>query len=240
MKVALVGYGKMGKTLEKILVDRGHEVVARFGSEGIQVAELKKADVAIEFSVPEAAYGNLKTCLESSVPIVTGTTGWLDRYDEIVSLCEQQKGGLIYASNFSLGVNLFFALNRYLAELMAPYSDYNAEMTEIHHIHKLDAPSGTAISLAEDLIKSLPQKDKWALQENTQSDSDLSIKAIRENEVPGTHSIRYSSAIDDIEITHTAHNRQGFALGAVIAAEYLNGKQGVYSMRDVLNLPSWV
>tara|TARA_Y100001978_G_C23662343_1_gene419352 strand:- start:23 stop:739 length:717 start_codon:yes stop_codon:yes gene_type:complete len=238
MKVALVGYGKMGKTLEKILVDRGHEVVARFGSEGIQVAELKKADVAIEFSVPEAAYGNLKTCLESSVPIVTGTTGWLDRYDEIVSLCEQQKGGLIYASNFSLGVNLFFALNRYLAELMAPYSDYNAEMTEIHHIHKLDAPSGTAISLAEDLIKSLPQKDKWALQENTQSDSDLSIKAIRENEVPGTHSIRYSSAIDDIEITHTAHNRQGFALGAVIAAEYLNGKQGVYSMRDVLNLPS--
>ena len=121
---------------------------------------------------------------------------------------------------------------------MAPYSDYNAEMTEIHHIHKLDAPSGTAISLAEDLIKSLPQKDKWALQENTQSDSDLSIKAIRENEVPGTHSIRYSSAIDDIEITHTAHNRQGFALGAVIAAEYLNGKQGVYSMRDVLNLPS--
>jgi len=238
MKVALVGYGKMGKTLEKILVDRGHEVVARFGSEGIQVAELKKADVAIEFSVPEAAYGNLKTCLESSVPIVTGTTGWLDRYDEIVSLCEQQKGGLIYASNFSLGVNLFFALNRYLAELMAPYSDYNADMTEIHHIHKLDAPSGTAISLAEDLIKSLPQKDKWALQENTQSDSDLSIKAIRENEVPGTHSIRYSSAIDDIEITHTAHNRQGFALGAVIAAEYLNGKQGVYSMRDVLNLPS--
>lgn len=238
MKVALVGYGKMGKTLEKILVDRGHEVVARFGSEGIQVAELKKADVAIEFSVPEAAYGNLKTCLESSVPIVTGTTGWLDRYDEIISLCEQQKGGLIYASNFSLGVNLFFALNRYLAELMAPYSDYNAEMTEIHHIHKLDAPSGTAISLAEDLIKSLPQKDKWALQENTQSDSDLSIKAIRENEVPGTHSIRYSSAIDDIEITHTAHNRQGFALGAVIAAEYLNGKQGVYSMRDVLNLPS--
>lgn len=238
MKVALVGYGKMGKTLEKILVDRGHEVVARFGSEGIQVAELKKADVAIEFSVPEAAYGNLKTCLESGVPIVTGTTGWLDRYDEIVSLCKQQKGGLIYASNFSLGVNLFFALNRYLAELMAPYSDYNAEMTEIHHIHKLDAPSGTAISLAEDLIKGLPQKDKWALKENAQSDSDLSIEAIRENEVPGTHSIRYSSAIDDIEITHTAHNRQGFALGAVIAAEYLNGKQGVYSMRDVLNLPS--
>lgn len=240
MKVALIGYGKMGKIIERILKERGHEVVARFGKEGINSADLKQAEVAIEFSVPEAAFANIKACFEDGVPVVTGTTGWLDRYEEALSLCEKQAGALLYASNFSLGVNLFFALNRQLAELMKDYPQYQSALTEIHHIHKKDAPSGTAISLAEDLIAGLPQLKSWKLKEDNPEAEDLPITAIRENEVPGTHAVSYRSAIDDIEIKHTAHNREGFALGAVMAAEYLKGKTGVYSMRDVLNLKPWV
>lgn len=240
MKVALIGYGKMGRIIESILLERGHEVVAKFGKSGIDTQSLSQADVAIEFSVPEAAFGNIETCINAGVPVVTGTTGWLGRYDEAVALCESKKGGLLYASNFSLGVNLFFDLNRRLAELMAPYQEYQVDLTEIHHIHKKDAPSGTAISIAEDIIKLNPKLDHWKLSDDAPEASDLPITAIRENEVPGTHSVRYHSAIDDIELKHTAHNREGFALGAVLAAEYLNGKQGIYSMRDVLNLNSWV
>jgi len=239
MKVALIGYGKMGRIIEGILQSRGHEVVATFGAKGIDPTELAKADVAIEFSIPEAAFQNLKTCFETAVPVVTGTTGWLEQYDEALALCEKHQGGLIYASNFSLGVNLFFALNRQLAELMNGQDQYQAEMTEIHHIHKKDAPSGTAISLAEDLLAHSDRWNAWHLDEGQSEDgSSLPIKAIRESEVPGTHEIKYQSSVDEIEIIHRAHNREGFALGAVVAAEYLNGKSGVYSMRDVLKLKS--
>ena len=228
----------MGRSIEAILIDRGHDVVARFGSEGIDIDKLKKADVAIEFSLPEAAFENISTCFKAKVPIVTGTTGWLDRYDEALDLCEDEKGAMIYASNFSLGVNLFFALNSYLAEMMERFPAYRPELQEIHHIHKKDAPSGTAITLAEGILGKNSAYKKWQLKEDIQNSKEIPIEAIRESEVPGTHSISYKSAIDDIEIKHTAHSREGFALGAVIAAEYLKGKTGVYSMRDVLNLPS--
>lgn len=237
MKVALIGYGKMGHIIEGLLQERGHEVVAKFGKDGIIDAELKLAEVAIEFSVPEAAYANILKCFELGVPVVTGTTGWLAHYEEAVARCKALEGAMLYASNFSLGVNLFFALNRQLAALMRDYPQYRAEMTEIHHIHKKDAPSGTAITLAEDLIAATGLK-AWKLSDENPSAEELPIAAIRENEVPGTHAIQYRSAIDDIEIKHTAHNREGFALGAVLAAEYLKGKTGVYSMRDVLNLKS--
>lgn len=238
MKVALIGYGKMGRIIEGILLERGHEVVAKFGKAGIDQQSLRLAEVAIEFSVPEAAFGNIESCFKAGVPVVTGTTGWLSRYQEAVSICESKKGGMLYASNFSLGVNLFFELNRKLAALMAPYSEYQVDLTEIHHIHKKDAPSGTAISIAEDIIKLNPRLENWQLDNPKLKPSDLPIKALRENEVPGTHSVRYHSAIDEIELKHTAHNRAGFALGAVLAAEFLKGKQGIYSMRDVLNLKS--
>lgn len=228
----------MGRSIETLLLKRGHEVIAKFGSEGIDRDLLAQADVAIEFSLPEAAFVNLKACFELGTPVVTGTTGWLDRYEEALALCKQHEGALIYASNFSLGVNLFFALNKHLAQLMKGFPDYQIKMEEIHHIHKLDAPSGTAISLAEGILAHRNDYQTWELDEGTVSADKIGIKAIRESEVPGTHSISYGNEIDEIEIKHTAHSRQGFAFGAVIAAEYLFGKKGVYSMRDVLNLPS--
>lgn len=228
----------MGRSIEAILLERGHEVVAKFGSAGIDANLLSQADVAIEFSLPEAAFANLKSCFEVGIPVVTGTTGWLDHYDEALALCEKQQGALIYASNFSLGVNLFFALNEQLAQLMKGFPDYQIRMEEIHHIHKLDAPSGTAISLAEGILSQRNDYQGWQLDGEQSAEPNIPIKAIRENEVPGTHSISYGNEIDEIEIKHTAHSRQGFAFGAVIAAEYLFGKKGVYSMRDVLNLSS--
>ncbi len=233
MKIALVGYGKMGQIIDKIATERGHEVVARLNAMPT-VESLNGAEVAIEFSKPEVAYENIKFCLENNVSVVCGTTGWLDKKSEIEQIAVDHKVGFIYGSNFSLGVNLFFALNEKLADMMKNFNEYNIQLEEIHHIHKLDAPSGTAISLAEGIMKQNPKFDTWKLDET--QENQLGITAIRENEVPGTHSIYYQSAVDEIEIKHTAHNRNGFALGAVVAAEWLNGKAGNYTMKDVLGL----
>lgn len=238
MKVALIGYGKMGHIIEKNLLERGHTVVAKFDSQGINLSELKKAEIAIEFSKPESAFTNIKTALDANIPVVSGTTGWLKQYDEIVALSQSKKVGFLYASNFSLGVNLFFALNKKLAALMSSYPAYRASLTEIHHLQKLDAPSGTAITLAEQILAENSQYQNWALKEEASSDN-LSIEALREKDVSGTHTINYDSEIDNISITHTAHNREGFALGAILAAEYLIDKTGVCTMQDVLNLHEW-
>lgn len=234
MKVALIGYGKMGQAIEALLKERGHKITAIFGPKGINENELALADVAIEFSHPEAAFANIKTCFKQKVPVVIGTTGWLDKYEEAVQLCQQQKGALLYASNFSLGVNLFFALNKRLAQLMEPYH-YNIALSETHHTQKKDAPSGTAITLAEQIIAENAQVNGYTLMPN-KAENKIPITAIREADVPGTHSITYTSEIDQIEIIHTAKSRQGFALGAVLAAEFLKTKTGVFSMLDVLKI----
>lgn len=234
MKVAIIGYGQMGKAIEHILLNRGHEVIARFGSSGIDKDILATADVAIEFSKPETAFQNLLSCFDLKVPVVSGTTGWLDRYDEAVEICNEKKGALLYASNFSLGVNIFFEINKYLARIMDAHEQYDISMKEIHHTRKLDAPSGTAISLAQDVINQVKRKKEWALDVSKQA-SSLHIEAVRDGNVPGTHVLTYDSEIDTIEITHTAKGRTGFALGAVLAAEFLTNKQGVYHMKDVLN-----
>lgn len=235
MKVAIIGYGKMGKAIEQILLERGHEVVAKFGAGGIDSGELKKADVAIEFTQPEAAFGNLAQCFDSVVPVVTGTTGWLAHYNEAVELCNAQKGALLYASNFSLGVNLFFELNQRLAKIMNNHTDYSVSIDETHHTEKKDAPSGTAITIAEQIEEGLDRKDGWTM-DDPHGKSQIYVKAHRIENIPGTHIVTYQSDIDSIEIKHIAHNRKGFALGAVLAAEFLMGKQGVYTMKDVLNL----
>ncbi len=237
MKIALIGYGKMGKEIEQITLSRGHEIFLKICAENLHeftIENLKKADVAIEFTTPDAALKNIFTCIDAGVPVVVGTTGWNMHLKEVKDYCQKNNGTLLYASNFSVGVNLFFALNKYLAELMAPYNQYNVIMEEIHHTQKLDAPSGTAISLANDILAVHPTKKQWSLEKNDAE--NLFINAKRINSVPGTHSIKYSSEIDDIEIIHTAHNRKGFATGAVIAAEWILGKKGVYTMNDVLNI----
>lgn len=232
MKLALIGYGKMGKTIEQLALKKGHEVVFTSGTH-TENGTLEDADVAIEFSVPEAAVANISRCFELQIPVVCGTTGWLDRWDEVLKLCESRNGSFIYASNFSVGVNLFFNLNRHLAKMMASWKEYTPSMEEIHHIHKKDAPSGTAISLAKDILAE-SDLDEWVL--GTQESDKLNIKAIREGEIKGTHIIRYDSEIDSISITHEAHSRDGFALGAILAAEWLKDKKGVFSMKDVLEL----
>lgn len=232
MKIALVGYGKMGKIIDEISQSRGHEVVARL-RETPTKDSLNEADVAIEFSNPEAAFENIKVCLENHIPVICGTTGWLDKKPEIEKITLEQDTAFLYGSNFSLGVNLFFALNENLAKLMSKTTEYSVQLEEIHHIHKLDAPSGTAISIAEGIIEN-SKYEAWKLDET--KDKELGIFAIREDEVPGTHSVFYRSEVDEIEIKHTAFNRNGFALGAVIAAEWIVGKQGVFSMKDVLGL----
>ena len=232
MKIALLGYGRMGKAIEEIALERGHEIVIRKDVDPIDV-DLSIADAAIDFSHPSAAFDNIKDCIDSQVPVVSGTTGWLDRFDEIKSYCQDHNGAFIYASNFSIGVNLFFNLNAHLAKMMEQIKGYDVSMEEIHHVHKLDAPSGTAISLANDILEN-SEKKQWNI-ESPKSD-DLFIKVKREGEVPGTHSVSYTSAIDGIEIKHTAFNRTGFALGAVVAAEWLQEKKGVFNMKDVLGL----
>jgi 4-hydroxy-tetrahydrodipicolinate reductase len=237
MKIALIGYGKMGKEIEQIAISRGHEIVLKINSNNLQeftVDNLKKADVAIEFTTPNAVLKNIYTCFDAGIPIVVGTTAWYNHLDEVKKYCAQKNASLLYASNFSVGVNLFFALNKKLAELMAPYKEYDVMIEEIHHTQKLDAPSGTAISLANDILAVHPTKKKWSLDKS--DEQTLLIKAKRIDPCPGTHSIKYSSEIDDIEIIHTAHNRKGFAIGAVIAAEWLIGKKGVYTINDVLNI----
>ena len=233
MKIALLGYGKMGKTIEKIALQRGHEIILKVDKDDLNY-NLSKVDVAIDFSVPTAAFNNIKNCIENNIPVISGTTGWLEKYDEIVGLCNQKKGAFIYASNFSLGVNIFFELNNNLAKMMQNLDQYNISLEEIHHIKKLDAPSGTAITLAEDIIKNT-SKQSWTL-EKTANKNEIPIVAKRIPDVPGTHTVSYKSNVDSIEIKHTAHSREGFALGAVVAAEWLVNKIGVYTMKDVLNL----
>jgi 4-hydroxy-tetrahydrodipicolinate reductase len=238
MNIALVGYGKMGKEIEQIAINRGHRIVLiidRNNEQDFNVENIKKADVVIEFSTPSSAYSNYKKCFEACVPVVSGTTGWLAKREEIEADCLAKDSGFFYASNFSLGVNIFFEMNKKLASLMNSFPQYDVDMEETHHIHKLDAPSGTAITLVKDVLENLDRKDSWQLAE-ADSDSVLKIEAIRENEVPGTHSIRYFSEVDEIKITHEAYGRKGFALGAVLAAEFMNGKKGLYSMKDLLNL----
>ncbi len=232
MKIALLGYGKMGKTIEKIAIERGHTIVLKVDKDDTNY-DLSEADVAIDFSIPSAAVNNITNCFNSGVPIVSGTTGWLSYYDMIVGLCKDKKGSFIYASNYSLGVNLFFELNKKLAKMMSPLEGYSVAMEEIHHTEKLDAPSGTAITLAEGIIENTNQS-AWQLDQG--DENTIPIIAKRIDQVPGTHTVTYSSQVDDIEITHTAHNRNGFALGAVVAAEWLKDKKGVFGMKDVLGL----
>lgn len=238
MNIAMIGYGRMGQEIEKIALERGHKIgliIDLDNREDLTAENLKNIDVAIEFTIPASAISNYKTCFDSGVPVVSGTTGWLDRWDEIVAYCEQKQSAFFYASNFSLGVNLFFALNRKLAALMKPFDQYQVQMTEVHHTKKLDAPSGTAISIANDLIALNNQLTGWV---NNVSDDNqmLGIVSVREGNVPGIHTVKYDSEVDYIEITHSAKSRQGFALGAVLAAEFTFGKKGVLSMNDLLNL----
>ncbi|WP_290698971.1 4-hydroxy-tetrahydrodipicolinate reductase [Lacinutrix sp.] len=232
MKIALLGYGKMGKTIEAIALSRGHEVVIKT-SEAV-TSEITKADIAIDFSVPNAAFNNISNCINNNIPVISGTTGWLDDYDKIVALCQQKKGAFIYASNFSLGVNIFFELNKTLAKMMSTLEDYKVDIEEIHHTQKLDAPSGTAISLAEDIIENSKNYQSWQLDGS--ENKVLPITAKRIEKVPGTHNITYKNEVDTIKIEHIAHNREGFALGAVVAAEWLVGKTGIFTMKDVLNI----
>jgi 4-hydroxy-tetrahydrodipicolinate reductase len=237
MKIALIGYGKMGKEIEKAALARKHEVVLKFdvnNAAELTPANLKKADVAIEFTTPETAVANILKCFDASVPVVCGTTGWLARYDEIKKLCRDQKQAFFYASNYSIGVNLFFELNKQLAKMMGTHENYITTVEEIHHIHKKDAPSGTGITLAEGIVRNHGGFKKWALKENA-GKGDLPITSVREGEVPGTHIVRYTSACDQIEITHKAYSRQGFAEGAVMAAAWLVGKHGVFGMNDLLH-----
>ena len=237
MKIALIGYGKMGKTIEQIARQRGHQIVsiidinntADFDSEAF-----RSADVAIEFTTPATALGNYMRCFEANVPVVSGTTGWLSHLDEVKAKCEQEGKTFFYASNFSVGVNIFFALNRYLSKIMNGFPAYDVRMTEVHHIHKLDAPSGTAITLAEGILDNVERKERWTL-ETAEQPTDLPIHAIREGEVPGIHEIIYESDADTISIKHDAKSRAGFALGAVIAAEFTAGKKGFLGMHDLFH-----
>ena len=236
MKIALIGYGKMGKTIEQIALNRGHQIVSIVdinNPEEFQSANFKSADVAIEFTTPATAFDNYMKSFAVGVPVVSGTTGWLDRIGEIKEKCEKEGKTFFYASNFSIGVNIFFALNKYLAKIMNNFPSYNISMTETHHIHKLDAPSGTAITLAEGIIENVYRKDRWTL-ETAEQPTDLPIHAIREGEVPGIHEVTYESDVDYISIRHDAKSRAGFALGAVVAAEFTAGKKGFLGMDDML------
>ena len=233
MKIALLGYGRMGKAIESIAKLRGHEIVAIIDKDNPKDS-LNGAEVAINFSVPSAAVANITHAINEGVAVVCGTTGWLDSRADIESRCTSKKGAFLYASNFSLGVNIFFALNEKLAQMMGQHKEYNASLTEIHHTQKLDAPSGTAITLAEGVLPYI-DKNTWALEEDAK-EKDLPIRAERLPDVPGTHTVDYNSPTDKISIEHVAHNRDGFALGAVVAAEWINGKSGIFTMKDVLNI----
>lgn len=236
MRIALIGYGKMGKEIEKIACGRGHEIVSIIDmneNEKFDSPEFKSADVAIEFTSPESALDNYRKAFAANIPIVSGTTGWLNNIDEIKIACEKNGQTFFYASNFSLGVNIFFALNSYLAKIMNQFPDYDVRVEETHHIHKLDAPSGTAITLADSILENVTRKEKWSL-EKIASQNDLKISAFREGEVPGRHTIIYESEIDSIRITHDAKSRKGFALGAVLAAEFTKERKGFLGMMDMM------
>ena len=233
MKIALLGYGRMGQAIEKFALQRAHQIVFTLDKDSAQ-GDLSKADVAINFSVPQSAVANIKSALEKQIPVVSGTTGWLDDYEEVAAFCKAQNTGFLYASNFSIGVNLFFKINTLVAKLMKSHQeDYQPSLEEIHHIHKLDAPSGTALSLADSVLNESLFKE-WELDGN--SKTKLNIHSKREGEVPGTHTLKYTSSIDEISLKHEAFGRDGFALGAIIAAEWLMGKKGVFGMKDVLNI----
>ena len=233
MKIALFGYGKMGKEIEQIALQRGHEIVLKI--KGTEEYDISKVDIAIDFSVPNAALSNIVSCFKNNVPVISGTTGWLDDFDKAIDVCKENNGSFIYASNFSIGVNIFFELNKQLAKMMNSQKEYSINVEEIHHTKKLDTPSGTAITLAEGIINNTSKRD-WQLKETQVNAGTIPIEAKRILDVPGTHIISYESQIDSIEIKHTAHNRKGFALGAIIAAEWLNNKIGIYTMKDVLNI----
>lgn len=232
MNIALLGYGRMGKSIETIALDRNHNITLKATS-STTTFDFSETDVAIDFSIPSTAVNNIKKAIEAGVTVISGTTGWLDHYDEVLDYCRANDGTFLYASNFSLGVNIFFEINSRLSQLMASVEGYNTEIEEIHHTQKLDAPSGTAITLAEQIIDNTRYKG-WTL--NKPNSDELHIEAKRIPEVPGTHEITYNSEIDSISIKHTAHSRQGFALGAVIAAEWIKDKKGIFTMRDVLNI----
>ena len=241
MKIALIGYGKMGKTIERVAQERGHEVVLRLDINNPEDFEkLSMADVAIEFTRPDSAVGNLEKCIAAGVPVVCGTTGWLKHFEDISAQTKAQNSAFFYASNYSIGVNIFFEINRKLAEMMNTQPQYDVKMEEIHHTQKLDAPSGTAITLAEGILQNVTRKENWSSPQDAHSpsteggDNSIVITAKRIDPAPGTHTITYDSPIDTIEITHTAHSREGFATGAVLAAEWLFGKKGVFSMKDML------
>lgn len=237
MKIALLGYGRMGKEIEKIALNRKHEIVLAIdinNTHELTEENLQKADVAIDFSIPESAFNNILLCFSAGTPIVCGTTGWMDNFDQVVDICNKNKNTFFYASNYSVGVNIFFDVNRKLAQLMNKFEEYDVRLEEVHHIHKLDAPSGTAITIAEGIIDELKRKNKWELDDKSQNET-LPIKAIREDEVPGIHTVTYDSAVDYIEIKHSAKSRKGFAMGAVLAAEFIYNKVGIYTMKDLMN-----
>lgn len=232
MKIALLGYGRMGKEIEKIALQRGHEIVIKSNSNSTYT--ITDADVAIDFSLPTSAVHNISTCIKNQVPVISGTTGWLENYDNIVDFCKEKNGAFLYASNFSIGVNIFFELNKQLAKMMNTFDDYNISLEEIHHTKKLDAPSGTAITLAEEIIEN-SSKSRWNSESESSSES-IPITSKRIGDTPGTHVVNYTSEVDAIEIKHTAHKREGFALGAVVAAEWILNKKGIFTMNDVLNI----
>ena len=238
MHIALIGYGKMGKAIEEIAVQRGHDIVLKIDVNNLQdftKEKLSAANVAIEFTSPHTAYENVKKVLSCDVPLVCGSTGWVEKLEEMKKLNAERKGSFIYASNYSVGVNIFFDINKRLAELMNAHTDYEVQVKEIHHTAKKDAPSGTAITIADQILENIKRKKNW-INELSENPNELEIISDRIDPAPGTHIVKYSSAVDDIEITHTAHNRTGFALGAVLAAEYIHDKKGFFTMKDVLNL----
>ena len=238
MKIALIGYGKMGKAIEEIALEKGHEIVLKIdvgNSDEFTKENLQRADAAIEFTGPHSAFDNVKKCIEFGVPVISGSTGWLDKWNEISAMCETHNGCLVYSSNYSIGVNLFFELNKQLAKLMEPYDAYDVQMTEIHHTEKKDAPSGTAITLAEQILSNMGRKNQWVNSPSANA-TDLVITSERIDPAPGTHTVTYDSTIDTIEITHTAHTRKGFASGALLAAEFAKNKSGIFTMKEVLGL----
>lgn len=237
MKIALIGYGKMGKVIERIALERGHEIVSKIDVDNLADFDseaFKSADVAIEFTAPHVALSNIKSAFKSNVPVVCGTTGWTDALPELKKEIEAEGKTLFWSSNYSLGVNIFMAVNKYLANIMNNFPDYNVEMTEVHHTQKLDAPSGTAITLAEGILEKIDRKKSWKLEVENSSD-EIAIKAIREGQVPGIHTIKYESGVDMIEIKHELKNRESLALGAVVAAEFTAGKKGFLGMNDLFN-----
>lgn len=237
MNIAIIGYGKMGKEIEQIALDRGHRIVLKISSSNtdeLTHENLKRADAVIEMTQPDAAKNNIQKCLEAGIPVTSGTTGWNKDIPAMEQLAEDKGVAFLYASNYSVGVNIFFEVNKTLAKIMNDQPNYDVHLTEVHHTQKKDSPSGTAITLADQILHALQRKDKWS--EESKNEDTLHITALRKEGVPGTHTITYTSDIDDIEITHTAHNRKGFALGAVLAAEYIAGKKGIFSMKDILGI----